>query len=725
LGGHSGIDPLNAEIGRADTSLMSGPRRVLFLASSLGLFVELALIRWIPNTLHIVAFFANLVLIASFLGLGIGMARPVEAKTAAKDATVRLATLIAILSLAGLFEPTTSIGPTADYAVNEGSGRFTVPLAAALLLSFGLVTWALIPFGRLVASRFDEIDRLPAYSINIAGSLLGVVAFSVLSGLGAPPFIWFGIALLSLVVLGAGRSILVGATTVAVGLAGIHWQHTDQLQDQVFWSPYYEIRVSEMNPDLGRAGGFVVDVNNQFLLSGLDLREEADLSALDSASRSDILALRSYYNFPFSLRPPGEVLVLGAGAGNDVAAALRNGATRVIAVEIDPAVLTLASDHPEGPLANPSVFTVLNDARAFLRSSDSTYDLILFATLDAHGLLSSMSSVRLDSFIYTLQSLEQAKSRLKDDGLLVLSFGPFREDVQYRQLAMVREVFDRDPLYFEHVNGHRTIVAGATSLVTLPGLPAGWRQITNAEIAQGFATSPSSLEPATDDWPHLYIRHRAIPREYILVLAGMVLISLFLVRQSFPQPSRIQPYYMFLGAGFLLMETKAVTEFALLVGSTWVTNSFVFGVILFAILLVNLAVHRDWLRLSVPIAFGLLGLTLVAQFMFPVASWAGPPGLATMALAALYLGIPMVLASAIFATTFRRATLGTAALASNLVGSVIGGISEYTSLMLGLRALSIIALVMYAAAFWSWRLSARSRSRDLPTAKVLAIAEKG
>jgi hypothetical protein len=704
---------------------MDRPRRVLFLASSLGLFVELALIRWIPNTLHIVAFFANLVLIASFLGLGIGMARPMDVKRAAKDATIRLATLVAFLCLAGLFEPTTSMGPTADYAVNEGSGRFPVPLAAALLLSFGLVTWASIPFGRLVASRFDDIERLTAYSINIAGSLLGVVAFSILSGLGAPPFVWFGIALLSLILLGAGRAALVGATAVAVGLAGVHWQHSDRLQNQVFWSPYYEIRVSEMNPDLGRSSGFVVDVNNQFLLSGLDLRPEADLSALNPAYRSDVLSLRSYYNLPFSLRPPGEVLVLGAGAGNDVAAAIRNGASRIVAVEIDPAVLKLAADHPERPLADSRVLSVLNDARAFLRSSDSTYDLILFATLDAHGLLSSMSSVRLDSFIYTLESLDQAKTRLKDGGLLVLSFGPFREDVQYRQLSMVRKVFGQDPLYFEHENGHRTIVAGETSSITLRELPAGWRQITKAEVARGFAKYPSSLEPATDDWPHLYIRQRAIPREYVLVLGGMVLISLLLVRRSFPQASRIQPYFMFLGAGFLLMETKAVTEFALLVGSTWVTNSFVFGVILLVILLVNLAVHRGWFRLSVPFAFGLLGVALVAQFMFPVASWAGPPGLGTMALAAGYLGIPMMLASAIFATTFRAAALGTAALASNLMGSVIGGISEYTSLMLGLRALSMVAFLMYAAAFWSWRMSSRSGSPDLPTTKVLAVAESG
>jgi hypothetical protein len=702
---------------------MPGSRRVLFFASALGLFVELALIRWIPNTLHIVAFFANLVLIASFLGLGIGMARPTESRTAAVDATIRLAILVAILSLAGLFEPTASIDRSADYAVNEGTGQFTVPLTAALLLSFGLVTWALIPFGRLVASRFDEIERLPAYSINIAGSLVGVIIFSLLSGIGAPPFIWFGLVLLALATLGAGPSIVVGIASIAVGLTAVHWQHTDKLVDTVFWSPYYEIRVSELNADLGRPGGFIVDVNNQFLLSGLDLRDDADLSHLAPAYRSDVVSLRSYYNFPFILRKPGDVLVLGAGAGNDVAAAFRNGATSVTAVEIDPAVLSLANDHPESPMTNESVIPVLNDARAFLRNTSSTFDLILFATLDAHGLLSSLSSVRLDSFIYTLESLEEAQTRLRDGGLLVLSFGPFREDVQYRQLAMVREVFGKDPLYFEHENGHRTIVAGETATLSISNLSTEWRQIGSEEIAQGFARYPSSLEPATDDWPHLYIRDRMIPREYIVVLVGILLISLFLVWRNFPRASRVQPHFLFLGAGFLLMETKAVTEFALLVGSTWVTNSLVFGVILLAILAVNLAVHRGWLKASVPVFFFLLGLALLAQYLWPVASWADRTGLGSLALAALYLGVPVVLASAIFATTFRRATLGTAALASNLVGSVVGGISEYGSLILGLRALSIVALLMYGAAFWSWARSNRLRSAALATTSDLVGAE--
>ena len=46
----------------------------------------------------------------------------------------------------------------------------------------------------------------------------------------------------------------------------------------------------------------------------------------------------------------------------------------------------------------------------------------------------------------------------------------------------------------------------------------------------------------------------------------------------------------FLGAGFMLVETKAVVHMALLFGSTWMVNSVVFFAVLVMILLANLFV---------------------------------------------------------------------------------------------------------------------------------------
>src|SRR6476659_11389658 len=47
-------------------------RLQLFLLSFTALFLELMVIRWAPAVVRVVTYYANLMLISSFLGLGIG-----------------------------------------------------------------------------------------------------------------------------------------------------------------------------------------------------------------------------------------------------------------------------------------------------------------------------------------------------------------------------------------------------------------------------------------------------------------------------------------------------------------------------------------------------------------------------------------------------------------------------------------------------------------------------
>ncbi|MGH9054207.1 MAG: hypothetical protein ACRDWX_14620 [Acidimicrobiia bacterium] len=679
----------------------------LLAVSFLSLYLELALIRWVPSTLHIVAFFSNLVLIASFLGLGIGMTRPRPVAASVERAFLRLAVTSALLAIFRSFAVDVS---GSAYAVNETGGAlaFTVPLPLILIVVFGLIAWTSIPLGSLVAAYFDGLERIPAYSINIAGSLLGVLAFSAVAWLRLPPVIWFGVGLTLLgLVDRRGRHLLPASAFVSV-LALVHLADSNMLRDEVRWSPYYKVVASSIDPqtrDLG--AGFVLRVNNQFLLSGLDLRPEARPPAgVDHQVARHHELLKSYYDLPFQLRRVDRALVLGSGAGNDVAAGLRHGVEHVTAVEIDPLVLDFGREHhPERPYQSPGVELVLDDGRAYLNRSHEKFDLVLFATLDAHGLLSSMGSVRLDSFIYTEESLQSAKDRLTENGLLVLSFGPFREDVQLRQYSMVRSIFGQEPLYFLHDNGHRTIVAGHLEGITMAGLPQQWRRISPTEVGSRLEHHPHAAIPATDDWPHLYLRQRTIPPEYLVVLGGIMILSAFLVRRSFRGARSLDGHFFFLGAGFLLLETKSVTEYALLIGSTWQTNSLVFSVILLVILAANLLVLTVLRRAWLPGCYLLIFLSLLAGFLWPISRWASSLGSLAVLAAGMYLGVPIFLAAIVFASTFRHARLGSAALASNLLGAVLGGAAEYLSLAVGIRALSLLALAMYAGslAFWSLR----------------------
>ena len=139
---------------------------------------------------------------------------------------------------------------------------------------------------------------------------------------------------------------------------------------------------------------------------------------------SEVPAEWDAYNLPyhFYANPPN-VLVLGAGMGNDVAAALRNGAGHVVAVEIDPLIQHLGREsHFERPYSSPRVTPVVNDARSYVENSKERFDLIVYSLLDSHTNISNYSSVRIDNYVYTIQALEAARHLLKDDGILVLKF---------------------------------------------------------------------------------------------------------------------------------------------------------------------------------------------------------------------------------------------------------------------------------------------------------------
>src|SRR5207248_3774945 len=99
---------------------------------------------------------------------------------------------------------------------------------------------------------------------------------------------------------------------------------------------------------------------------------------------------------------------------------LQNGAKYIDAVEIDPVIQEIGKDvHPNQPYSDPRVHVHINDARAFLRTTRQKYDVIVFGTLDSQTLLSGMSSVRLDNYVYTVESFASARARLKPDGTLL------------------------------------------------------------------------------------------------------------------------------------------------------------------------------------------------------------------------------------------------------------------------------------------------------------------
>ena len=154
--------------------------------------------------------------------------------------------------------------------------------------------------------------------------------------------------------------------------------------------------------------------------------------------------------------------------GNDVSAAIRNGAKSITAVEIDPVILDLGKQyHPEQPYQNPAVLSVTDDARSFFEKNTSTFDLIAFGTLDSHSLLSSLSSVRLDSYVYTLESFRQVKKHLTSNGFATVTFATETDWLEERLGRMMVTVFGENHVWVHHGPGGTAFI-GSQNTAELP-----------------------------------------------------------------------------------------------------------------------------------------------------------------------------------------------------------------------------------------------------------------
>ena len=108
----------------------------------------------------------------------------------------------------------------------------------------------------------------------------------------------------------------------------------------------------------------------------------------------------------------------------------------------------------------------------------------------------------------------------------------------------------------------------------------------SSPAATAYAPAGAVIAPATDDRPFLYYQGGSIPAIYLWTLAGILLISLIAVRILGGPFRAMRPYadLFFMGAAFLLLETKNIATFALLFGTTWVVNALVFAGVLVIVL---------------------------------------------------------------------------------------------------------------------------------------------
>jgi len=673
----------------------------LFLASFLSLFFELLFIRWLPDAIHVFSFFGNFVLLSCFLGLGLGLARPLGPKDTDDRLLARfwgLSGLLIVLGAIFLWFQIDVPPPNQGIFLNDdafiqGPKPLHVNLYVTISLFSGLIALTFVPLGQLLSRYFEAHPPLYGYTVNILASLAGIGAFALLSFLCTPPGVWMVVGF-GLLALFARRRALALGLALAVGI-GLHLFERQLEVKQGYvksWSPYYNIRLFTLGN-----GDKHIFIGNSCLLTAIDLSPEA---------KNEIH--RTFYKFPYRFMPhPRRVLVLGGGMGNDVAMALLEGAEHVDAVEIDPLVWRIGRDHhPLHPYKDPRVTVINTDARNFLSKTKERYDLIIFATLDSHGLFSQMASIKMENYVYTRECFAQAKKLLTDRGVMYLNVGFMGKFVPARLYLTLTSVFGKEPEFYFYRNLYSMFVCGAVDPSISADDPAAGLNRIKLNLQAVAASAPGAAELPTDDWPQLYLAKRAVPMEYVYALGILLVVSVVLLWLGLPRQGafRFDWHFFFLGSGFMLLETKSITELGLMFGSTWMVNSVVISSILTMIFLANVFLLKRGRPLNVTPVYGVLWLLLIGLFAFPVREWSlgGGPALQLTAVVAIFL--PLLMAAMIFGSSFAQTPHPAQTLASNMLGAMVGGALEYSSMAFGLRSLYLTALALYLLSWVGRRL---------------------
>jgi len=660
----------------------------IFCASFLVLFLEIALIRWLPANIRLLSFFSNFILLASFLGIGLGC---LLAQARARLFQWFPLVLLAIVAGALYFRIEVNVVATGAIYFTSGTNENVLQIESVLLLPaiFFVVVALFTGLAQRMGSEMATLPALPAYTWNVLGSLAGVVVLGVISWGELPPPVWFGIAALAAAPLlltaepglGAPNRLAAAMALAALITTVVLVNFTS---GNTLWSPYYKIVVRQQGSDT------VVEVNNIFHQSMAPLEEK-----------------EYFYQWPYAVFGDTfeNVLVLGAGSGSDVSAALRHGAKHVDAVEIDPTIIRLGRElHPDHPFSDPRVTVINDDARHYLRTTTKKYDMVVFALIDSLTLQSGFSGVRLESYMFTQEAFNDVRDRLTDNGVLAV-YNYFREAWLVDRLANSAAVaFGTEPhVHVHEARSYLGVMLAGPRVATMPASPPIPDRVT--AFGQSHAPSPAkihvrdrNIEPASDDWPFLYLRDRHIPRHYILTLLLILAASVAAVTPAVRRAEGTWSWQFFLlGAGFMLLETKSITQFALLWGSTWVVASLAIASVLVMALGANFVVSKWEIRRPWLVGAVLLAL-LVLNYLIPVGRLAFDSLVAESLTYALLGFSPIFCAGLLFGSAIKQSTSLPRDYGTNLLGAMAGGVAEYLALITGYGALIGLIALCYIGA---------------------------
>lgn len=697
----------------------------LLILSGVSLFLELLIIRWMSADFRCFSVFKTFPLVTCFVGLGVGLA----SKTDRLFKYCPLALLLLVLCIK-IFD---SIGvalwmlPTEGFYTLPARAEFTndtwyiyvsvfmVVLAVLLLGPF----CAMVSIGSRLAKLFNQLKPLQAYTVDIAGAITGSLIFSLTTFTGSSPEILLVpvCAILFYYLRDCGK-IGWKALVPFVLVIGISLWNPKQFYEsaKIYWSPYQRIELQARKAKMKGSDqettiGYWLRSNRAFYQFFYDLSDGAiNNPDYPDDIKKTLKTYRSHYTMPYLMVKPKSVLIVGAGTGNDVAEAIRQGATTIDAVDIDPVILQLGKEfNPAHPYDAPVVKAHCDDARHYMNSCGKKYDLIVFAQLDSQTGIGQGSSMRLDNYVFTKESLRKAADLLSPEGIVCLSFGMMNDQwFQERLFQTIKAAVDYPPMVvpensklseYHYVSTY--YIFGQPVAKNLLKLP-NWLE----DIGIAWRTNPPvHARVLTDDWPYLYLIPIAIDVPYLMVITEVLLLAVLAGRKVLFSKRDFRHWQLFfMGAAFILLELQSISRLALVFGSTALTSAAVITGILIMILFATLTVKQNIGNIAgkQPVLYLLLLATLVASYFLPadqiLAATAETPVLGSLAVSVVTL-LPICIAGMIFAAAFATITIPGPALAFNLLGSVLGSMLEYLSNYSGINGLIWIGAGLYLASF--------------------------
>lgn len=674
----------------------------LFYASFVMLFAETMAIRWLGIEIPVLRAFPNLILMLVFIGASAGIAQPEK-----RPGKMRLLLSILFLVASVIVVPQTALKDL-SLRIDETNSPLAVITSLVLisLNAFSLLT-VFRDVGAAVGAEFKNRPPLSAYSINILGSMAGVLAFAACSFLNTQPWVWLTIcAIFAWLTYGKNKKLLLlFAPLILVSVFSTQG---------AFWSPYGKLEIKNFDvpkDSIFGQGNYMLYCNNVYFHSATHVPDAQSLTAENAAKEPLLSHAYKWMKLPYRFAPHhDDVLILGSGSGNDTAFALKQAPDMVSldAVEIDPVIGNFGKTiHPDKPYLNSKINLIINDARSHLHDSPKRYDIVNFAYLDPGGTLNTASFMRVDNYVFTVESIKDALKLLKPDGIVSMSFatGP-DHPVTARLYNSITKAWGKEPLTLcDNTFSSCIFLFG-------PGLDAGRDAAQVASITKEALADDRELKVwvpnetqkkirvASDDWPFLYLQFETLGMVlYLCFLIFTILIPVpFLFRVEKSSVLAPQSFAMFvLGEAFMLMETKCCTELSLIYGNTWVVSSVVIFTFLTLGYLANLFVLKlDSSKLPklLPLIYMLLSVVLITDYFVSFNDLNLPSTTAKVITTAMTC-LPVFFGGILFSSHFKGIKDANMGLAANLLGVTFGGLLENFCVVGGIKSLSLLTLFLY------------------------------